>query len=92
VKKDRAFYLVLSFDKKPDMSECDYFVLYHLDKKKRALLKAVKQSEVFPKQLKTFHRDAIHMLSSHTPNSFVPDIYEDKSTATEWRKIFGEKK
>jgi hypothetical protein len=92
VKKDRTFYLVLSFDKKPDMSECDYFVLYHLDKKKRALLKAVKQSEVFPKQLKTFHRDAIHMLSSHTPNSFVPDIYEDKSTATEWRKIFGEKK
>jgi hypothetical protein len=95
VTKDRTFYLVLAFDKKPDIdsrSEGDYFFLTHIDKKKRSLLKAVKQSEVFPKQLKTFYRDDIQMTMPGQDYTFIPIIYDDPTTAKEWNRIFGEKK
>lgn len=82
--------MIVSFDAKLKSDPItQFFQVLPLTKEKRKLLKAVKTSEVFPKQLKAYLRDDIFM--TRRPNqqfSGIPDLYEGKTMQKEWERIY----
>jgi hypothetical protein len=90
LEKDRSFYVIVSFDAKLKSDPItQFFEVLPVTKEKRKLLKAVKTSEVFPKQLKAYLRDDIVMTRRpYQQFSEIPAPYEGKTMQKEWERIY----